>query len=482
MGGIIVILLLILFALFLTTTIPTTKKEKKSNKLPIEVESLYKENSMLRAKIKNLSYRNELLEKSNAILTSLPPVFSWDELQNNLRKIDFEQILIDRLLLYSLKDNTLVFSIGITSENYHELLRLLTLIDKTYKLRLIESNHIFIHDQTVDQRLKELLSVPYYCIYPLRTRQETIGYLLVGSQRLYNSQLVSEITKLLGQHLVHILNIIHIYQDIVQTQQNLENTIKNRTSQLKEAVEEISKINKAKSEFVSTVAHELRTSLTSIRGFASLIYDGKLGQIPEKVKNRIGRIQSQVNRLVDMVNTLLDINKIETGKIEMNPEPVLAHALISSVMDSFMVQAQQKHIKLLLNCPHDITIFADKLYFERVIFNLISNAVKFTPEGGEIRINVELIDQNTVQISVEDTGIGIHPKDLPHIFKEFYYVDRPEVTNIKGIGLGLSLVKKVVEANGGKILVESEPNKGTKFRILIKGKKGGINNVSDISM
>ncbi len=480
MAGILVILLLILFAIFLTT-IPI-KKDKQANNLPVDVEGLYKENSMLRAKIKNLSYHSELLDKSNAILTSLPPVFSWDELRNNLRKINFEQILIDKLFLYSLRDNTLVFSLGIDSEKYHELLRILALIDKTYSITLIESNYIFIHDQMVDQRLKELLSVPYYCIYPLRTSQETIGYLLAGSQRLYNSQLVSEITKLLGQHLLHILNIIHIYQDIVQTQQNLENTIKNRTSQLKEAVEEISKINKAKSEFVSTVAHELRTSLTSIRGFASLIYDGKLGQIPDKVRDRIGRIQSHVKRLVDMVNTLLDINKIETGKIEMSPEPILVHALISSVMDSFMVQVQQKHIKLSLNCPHDIIIFADKLYFERVIFNLISNAVKFTPEEGEIRINVEPVDENTVQISVEDTGIGIHPKDLPHIFKEFYYIDRPEVTNIKGIGLGLSLVKRVVEANGGKIVVESESNKGTKFRILIKGKKGGTKDVSDISM
>ncbi len=473
MLAVIIILTIVLISLVLMSFSFSNRSVNQVKTSSSDLKEIYKENSILRNKIKGLSYRCELLESSNTILTLLPPVSSWDQLRENLSRIDFKRILIDVFFLFSSRDKTLIYSLNIPSERYHDLLRDLSLVENMYKTPLIESNQIFITDPTIDRRLKEILSVAYYYIYLLRMEGETIGYLVTGSQHLHNSQLVLETTQLLGQHLCHLINIIFIYQELVKNKQNLENTIQSRTQELKEAVEKISQINKAKSEFVSTVAHELRTSLTSIRGFASLIYEGKLGEIPETVRQRIGRILYQVNRLVDMVNTLLDINKIESGKIEMNIEPLSAKTVIGAVVDTFMAQVQQKHIKLSLECPSDIIIFADKLYLERVISNLLNNAIKFTPEGGEIRVNVGMVDKDTVQISVKDTGIGIHPKDLPHIFKEFYYVDRPEVTNIKGTGLGLSLVKKVIDAHGGKIFVESAPNKGTKFSILIGGKRGG---------
>ncbi len=480
--GILAITLISLLIAFWGFSPSITKKEKKVE--PIHSEEIIKENSVLRYKAQQLQNQIHLLSSTNNILIGLPPVFSREELERNLSKLPFEKILIDKILVctYSQNKFTPLFARNIPLHIQPELIRSIQFVIKTIPEPIIETNTVFLKDSFLDKHIKDLLACEFYAIYPFKTSEKLLGFLLCASHYLSNTEILFETTRFLGQHLSHLVNIVNIYEHLVDTQHNLEQEIENRTKQLKEALEEVSQISKAKSEFVSTVAHELRTSLTSIRGFASLIYDGKLGPISDRIRDRIGRIQNQVNRLVDMVNILLDINKIESGKVEMHPERLNAYQLLSSVTDSFLIQLQQKHIRLSLSCPKDIFVYADKMYFERVIHNLLSNAIKFTPEGGEISISAEMISPDTAEITVSDTGIGIHAKDLPHIFKEFYYVDRPEVTNIKGIGLGLSLVKKVIDAHRGKILVESQPNKGTTFRIHIRAEREEGKDVSNTSL
>ncbi len=445
--------------------------------LPPKAEELIKENAYLRLKIAHLRKEKEMLEDINRALTNLAPVFSWDQLKLNLKKANLPSLGITKSALYTRTSDILeiVYEENLDAEALDSLKTGIDLTAKVMEVNpkrpIVDSNTLFLKDPQLTSRIKNTLSATFFCFYYIYHEEIPSAVLVCATDQACDPGRFTALVQFIGQHLVHITNIINIYQDLIKKQQDLEMTIKNRTQELQEAIDKISQINRSKSEFVSTVAHELRTSLTAILGFATLIYDGKLGEIPPNVKDRINRIRNQVKRLVEMVNTLLDINRIESGKVEMHPEPLDAKTLLTTTADVFAQQLNEKGIELGIECPEGIVIEADRIYMERVIHNLVSNAIKFTPSGGRIELICKELGDDRIELIVKDTGVGISERDLPNIFKEFYSVDRPDVTKIRGIGLGLSLVKRVIDAHDGEIYVKSKLNEGTTFIIHLKGKK-----------
>ncbi|HXW01405.1 MAG TPA: GAF domain-containing protein, partial [Anaerolineae bacterium] len=229
-------------------------------------------------------------------------------------------------------------------------------------------------------------------------------------------------------------------------------------------------IDRIKNEFISTVSHELRTPMTSIKGYADLLVSGtsQVGELNPTQRRFVQVIQSNANRLSELVNDILEISRIETGRIKLELESLDLIKLINEVAVSFEGQMVKKAMNLSLNLPETLpNVYADRARVTQVLVNLIGNAWQYTPEGGHITIHARVADDNFVQIDVEDTGIGIVEKDIQFVFDRFFRSERTEVQVVDGTGLGLSITKMFVEILGGKIWVKSQLDVGTTFSFTL---------------
>jgi signal transduction histidine kinase len=236
--------------------------------------------------------------------------------------------------------------------------------------------------------------------------------------------------------------------------------------------------NSAKSEFLSMMSHELRTPLNAIIGFSEILADEIFGALNEKQKEYVTDVLNSGQYLLSLINDVLDISKVEAGKMELK----LSEVNIKSIVDNSILMIKEKttdhNIKLIENVDESIgSILVDERKMKQIMFNLFSNAAKFTPDGGKIGIEVGKTNSNEVLITVWDTGIGIEEKDKPKIFVEFKQIDSELSRKYTGTGLGLALTKKLVELHGGKIWFESEgKDKGSKFSFTLPIKQKNVDN------
>jgi len=234
--------------------------------------------------------------------------------------------------------------------------------------------------------------------------------------------------------------------------------------------ERLRALDELKSQFLSNVSHELRTPLTSIKGYADNLLDGVVGELDERQRRYIERISQNSERLVKMINDLLSLSRIEAGRIEFNPVNLSLYSLMEEMVFEFTNIAEKKGVSLSFDCPPDLTIFADGDKLREIIINLVDNAIKFTPSGGKVTLQAEEREKY-VDISVEDTGAGIPPESLDEIFDRFHQVQMREKVNSEGIGIGLAIVKSLVELHGGNVIVRSEPGKGSRFTVTLPKEK-----------
>jgi PAS domain S-box-containing protein len=221
--------------------------------------------------------------------------------------------------------------------------------------------------------------------------------------------------------------------------------------------------DRAKAEFISTVSHELRTPMTSIKGYVDLLLMGSAGPLSEMQRRFLQIVRANADRLKTLVDDLLDISRIESGRLQLDLRPVPLEAAVEAVIISLKARLDEKRQQLEVDLPDALPpVMADKDRLIQILMNLVSNAHKYTPEGGWIRIRARPQGE-MVRVEVQDTGIGIPPEALPRIFERFYRVDDPRVQETPGTGLGLSIVKALVELHGGQIGVESEVGKGSTF-------------------
>ncbi len=222
-------------------------------------------------------------------------------------------------------------------------------------------------------------------------------------------------------------------------------------------------VDRMKTEFVSLVSHELRTPLTSIKGYTELVLDGDAGEIDEEVEEYLGIVYKNAERLVALVNDLLDISRIESGRVQLNIEPVDLNEIVETVTATMQhsIQDKQQILEVQID-PAATGVMGDKSKLIQVLTNYVSNAYKYTQPGGHIRI---LINQqgDFASVSVSDDGFGISPEDQEHLFTRFYRVDNSMTREVGGTGLGLSIVKQLIGVMGGEVGVESKLGKGSNF-------------------
>ena len=233
-------------------------------------------------------------------------------------------------------------------------------------------------------------------------------------------------------------------------------------------------IEQMKSEFVSLVSHELRTPLTSIIGFISLILDGKTGEINQKQYESLSRAHRQSKRLAALINDLLDISRIEAGRIEMKQEQVQIDWIAKRRIEELRPQADEKTISLLLEAPVNLpVIIGDADRIGQIFINLIGNAIKFTPDNGKVTVRISKASQNGSQsdgfhVEVIDTGPGIPADEREKIFDKFRQLGSVQTRQQGGTGLGLSIASGIVEAHGGKLWVDTGENgQGANFQFFI---------------
>ena len=266
------------------------------------------------------------------------------------------------------------------------------------------------------------------------------------------------LSNLIG-HIFKIVSFYFIYQAIIVTGLTKPNELLFKN--LQESEEKYRELDNMKSIFIASMSHELRTPLNSIIGFTGIILQGISGKITEDQRKELTMVENSANHLLALINDVIDVSKIETGKVELFIEEINLADLMQEVNDSFKVVADEKNLKLSLKMPERLIIKGDERRIKQVIMNLVSNAVKFT-DGGEIEIKVKKKDE-IVEVSVTDTGIGIKKESMERLFKQFsriYVKGRPV---IEGTGLGLYLSKKIVDLLGGQIKAESEFGKGSMF-------------------
>ena len=241
---------------------------------------------------------------------------------------------------------------------------------------------------------------------------------------------------------------------------------------MRKAKDEAEAANRTKSEFLANMSHELRTPLNAIIGFSDLLLTQRFGELNDKQTRYLTNVSFSGKHLLEIINSILDLSKIEAGKMELYFEDLMVPSIINEAKNSTLPLATKKNIALEVSVDPDIPpINADKTKMMQILYNLISNAIKFTEEGGNVKLYTRK-EENMVLISVEDTGIGISKENIKKLFKPFTQLDPFLTREYAGTGLGLSLTKKLIQMHGGDISVESEQGKGTKFTINIPvGKK-----------
>jgi two-component system phosphate regulon sensor histidine kinase PhoR len=231
-------------------------------------------------------------------------------------------------------------------------------------------------------------------------------------------------------------------------------------------ISHLKELDKMKSEFIAMVTHELRAPIAAVEQQLTVILNKMAGEVTQKQEHLLSRAKERTKGLLTLIGDLLDLSKIEAGKMVQYKEPLNLQEVIQRVVDLMKAEAENKKIDLQFSPPSRISlIHADRNSMEGIFTNLISNGIKYTPEGGKVWITLGE-EGDFVKASVSDTGIGIKKEDLPRIFDKFYRVKTTETRQIVGTGLGLSIVKSIVDAHLGTISVESEEGGGTSFTVL----------------
>jgi hypothetical protein len=260
----------------------------------------------------------------------------------------------------------------------------------------------------------------------------------------------------------------HIEDQLRQHQEHLEELVRQRTVELEQANTKLQELDRLKSMFIASMSHELRTPLHSIIGFTGFMLQGIAGEINAEQRKQLGIVKNSGEHLLALINDVIDITKIEAGKVELSIDSFDLAELAREVAGAFAVAVRDKGLELAVACPAKLTIESDRRRVRQILFNLVGNAVKFTDRG---RIGIGLAERDGgVEIAVSDTGIGIPQEDLPKLFTAFSHIP-VEGRLPEGTGLGLYLARKMAKLLSGSIAVRSQPGVGSTFTVSLPARK-----------
>lgn len=326
------------------------------------------------------------------------------------------------------------------------------------------------HHVTLIRRLKKANIV---LAVRLRTKHENIGFMLLGPRRSGSGYSYSD-QKLLSlaadQLAIGLQNSLR-FQEIQNFASTLEKKVEEATAQLRRTNEKLRQLDQTKDDFISMASHQLRTPLTSVKGYVSMVLDGDAGPVSPLQRKLLNQSYISSQRMVYLISDLLNVSRLRTGKFIIEPVPCNLAKVIDEEIEQLKETAKGRNLELTYQKPpHFPTLMLDETKIRQVIMNFIDNAIYYTPSGG--RIAVTLTDKpESVEFTVADNGIGVAKHEQPHLFTKFYRAHNAKRARPDGTGLGLFMAKKVIVAQGGAIIFKSQEGKGSTFGFMFAKKK-----------
>ena len=323
---------------------------------------------------------------------------------------------------------------------------------------------VSVVDATKDSRFKNLpmAHAPRSTlVMPLQSPQRLVGALTMARRevRPFTSVEQALMQVIANQAAISIDNArLHARQTVQLAQ------IAEQKRELERSYAQINEISRLKSEFLANMSHELRTPLNAILGFSEILKDNLVALGEEQRHECLENIHTSGKHLLELVNDVLDLSKIEAGRMELSYDEFFVNNAVREVHNVIRSLSERREIDLAIDVePENLEVRADKSKFKQVLYNLLSNAIKFTAQGGRVWVSARVEGGNTLVVDVGDTGVGIPREHHELIFSEFYQVDSVTTRQVEGTGLGLSLTRRIVELHGGRLGLDSEPGRGSVF-------------------
>jgi signal transduction histidine kinase len=309
---------------------------------------------------------------------------------------------------------------------------------------------------------------------PLVYEGRFIGKISMGNKPGgFSENDISLVTVFAAQAAVAIQNA-RLYERLQESAAQLEAKVHERTAELESTYRELEasharlrELDQLKSDFLGNVSHELRTPLASIKGFVDNLLDGVAGPLPDKPQRYLARVRDNADRLSRMVSDLLDLTRIEAGRLALTFQAVRLDDVVSDAVEALRVVAAERGIRITTSLAPGPLLWVDPDKAHQVLTNLLSNAVKFSPRGAEVTVVGGVVEAGLIRLEVRDDGPGVPPTDREHVFDKFYQVGRVDGDRPSGTGLGLTIARHLVELHGGRIWVEDRSGPGATFVVLL---------------
>lgn len=392
--------------------------------------------------------------------------------------IDLDKILHEsaNIIQHHLKAEHVIFHINKSKGSDHQAvgksLTEVESLDKKFS-ELIKNIHGKIivpqdlteHDSRLVTELSKLNIAVVARMISLTQRNTTIGYLILGSKKsgnLYNQQDLRIINIIADELALAIENALR-FEEIQKFNITLQQKVDDATRQLRRTNEKLKALDETKDEFISMASHQLRTPLTSVKGYVSMVLEGDAGKINDMQRKLLDQAFVSSQRMVYLIADLLNVSRLRTGKFVIEPKPTNLADVVEGELSQLIETAKSRNLELTFKKPdHFPLLMLDETKTRQVVMNFVDNAIYYTPSGGHIQVNL-VENGDMVEFTVVDDGLGVPKADQHHLFTKFYRAGNAKKARPDGTGLGLFMAKKVIVAQGGAIIFRSQEGKGSTF-------------------
>ncbi len=301
-----------------------------------------------------------------------------------------------------------------------------------------------------------------FALLPMMQGEDLLGIIGIASAEIRNfaDQRIF-LETICNETAIGIQNAL-LFSQVKSHADELEVQVQERTRELSDSIERLKELDKLKSIFLASMSHELRTPLNSIIGYTGIMLMGMTGKLSDEQHQQLSRVKNNAKHLLNLINDILDISKIEAGRVELSPEDINLLQLVTETVEIVHVKAAEKNIEIHTDVPADLIIRTDLRRITQVILNLLSNAVNYTDKGS-VWVKARLLDNSRFRLSVIDTGYGIPESEIPRLFQPFQQIDQSLTKQNKGTGLGLYLCRKLLTMLNGEVFVKSKAGEGSEF-------------------